>query len=54
VSIIVINKDGLAREGAKTFDNFKNPVACFEGPGSIFRERLEPRMKERRGVDAHG
>ena len=35
---------------AETFDNFKNPVARFEGPGSIFREWLEPRMN----TDAHG
>jgi hypothetical protein len=34
---------------AETFDNFKNPLARFEGPGSIFRERLEPRMN----TDAH-
>ena len=35
---------------AERFDNFKNPVARFEGQGSIFRERLEPRMNS----DAHG
>jgi hypothetical protein len=26
---------------AETFDNSKNPVACFEGPGSIFRGHRE-------------
>jgi len=25
----------------EAFDNSKNPVACFEGPGSIFREHGE-------------
>ena len=25
----------------EAFDNSKKPVACFEGPGSIFREHRE-------------
>jgi hypothetical protein len=25
----------------EAFDNSKNPAACFEGPGSIFREHGE-------------
>jgi hypothetical protein len=32
---------GRKSSHAETFDNSKNPVARFEGPGSIFRERGE-------------
>ena len=28
----------------ETFDNSKNPVACFEGLRSIFRDRREKKM----------
>jgi hypothetical protein len=30
----------------ETFDNSKNPVACFEGLGSIFRKRGERHLNE--------
>jgi hypothetical protein len=30
----------------ETFVNSKNPVACFEGLGSIFRERREKAFRQ--------
>ncbi len=29
----------------EAFDNFENPVTCFEGPGSIFRGHGERLLK---------
>jgi hypothetical protein len=50
-----LGREGSESEGeashAEAFDNSKNPVACFEGPGSIFRGRGENSCLVMQGVD---
>jgi hypothetical protein len=50
VWFLYAEKTDFHEETRRSFDNSKNPVACFEGLESIFRERLEPRIN----ADDHG